>query len=431
MKPVVEHCCGIDVHKETLFACVLSGSKRKEVKVFGSDRAALLAMKAWLRRANVTVVAMESTAAYWVPVYEVLEEAEPNQPAFDLRLCNAEQVKKVPGRKTDVGDAEWLARLTMYGLLRKSFVPPRAQRDLRQMVRTRRSYIEMRTNVHNQVCELLETAQIKLGNVVSDVFGTTGTGILRALISGVTDPKILAEEARGSLRGKRKELAIVLDGSVRDAHHALLNVHMQVLDQIGKTIEQLDNEAARLLQAQKVEWELLQTIPGIAEDAAAGILAEIGTDTQVFGVAARLASWAGICPGNNVSAGKKLRGAGGHIAKGNQYLVTLLVQAAWCAVRKKNSRFSRKYYVLKARLGNSKKAIIAIAHMLLRVIFAILKARKPYQEQEEKVVRQQVDREAQRKLRWLQRHGYEVTAGRPSGANVYTLAPAAPAPEPA
>jgi transposase len=421
MKVLVEKPCGIDVHKEVLYVCVPKGKDGKEVRKFATDRKTLLEMKHWLEQEQVTVVAMESTGPYWVPVYEVLEEPSAHEPALDPRLVNAEEVKKVPGRKTDVGDAEWLARLAMYGLLNKSFVPPRDQRDLRFIMRTRRSYIENRTEVRNEISEVLETAQLKLSNVVSDVFGVTGTAILRALAKGVTDPDKLAALARGSLREKRAELAVVLNGRVRKPHRLLLAIHLQTLEQIEKNVARLDREAARLLANHQQEWKTLQTIPGVGADSAAGILAEIGPDMEVFQTADRLCSWSGVCPGNNQSAGKKLRGRGGSIRKANQYLITLLIQSAWSAVRKKGSRFRFKYFALKARLGSSGKAIIAVAHQLLRIIFTMLKKKCPYEERGEQISEAQVQRDAERKLRWLQRHGYQVDAKPVPGAKPYVI----------
>jgi transposase len=425
MNVLVEKPCGIDVHKEVLYVCVLKGKDDKETRKFSTDRSALLEMKKWLEQEQVMVATMESTGAYWVPVFEVLEESTASQPAMELRLVNAEHVKKVPGKKTDVGDAEWLARLTRYGLLKKSFVPPRDQRDLRYIMRTRRSYVESRTDFRNQVSEVLETAQIKLSNVVSDVFGVTGTAILRALAKGVTDPDKLAALAQGSLRGKHAELAVVLDGQVRKPHRALLAIHLKTLEQIEVNIDRLDREAAKLLAEHETEWELLQTIPGVGVDSAAGILAEIGPNMDVFETAERLCSWAGLCPGNNRSAGKKLRGHGAGIRKANQYLITLLLQSAWSAVRTKGSRFRKKYFTLKARLGSSGKAIIAIAHLLLRVIFTIIKKKCAYEERVEQLAEAEVDRAAQRKIRWLQRRGFQIEARRTPGAKTYALVPAA------
>ena len=417
MQVFYSRVCGIDVHKELIVACVLmrdgDGTQHSEVRHFEAYRKSLLALKAWLCEREVELVGMEATGTYWVPVWEVLEEAQIGCQRLSLQLCNAREVKNVPGNKTDKRDASWLAQLLMHGLIRASFVPGHQMRELRDVLRTRRSMVETRTNHQNQVAELLERAQIKLDSVVSDLFGRTGLAILTALANGSTDPTALAHLAYGSLRKKRHQLALALDGRFHAGIQGRLRCQLAVIEAADKQIAALDAEAAQLLAERKHEVKLLCTMPGIAETTARIIVAEIGIDMSIWGTADRLASWAGICPGNNESAGKPIRGRDSRIRPGNRYLKTALIQAAWAATRVKGCRFRSMYFRFKARLGGAQQAIVAIAHALLRVIFALLDSGKPYIETAlPPFTETERQRRTNKLLRELRRLGYpDVTLG--------------------
>lgn len=416
MEAIFKNVAGIDVHKGLMVACVLievPGKKKpkKEIRRFEAYRSSLLEMKKWFRELGVEVVGMEATATYWVPVWEVLEEVEQGQRPFVLQLLNAREVKNVPGRKTDMCDALWLATLLSFGLLRASFVPPRELRDLRDVLRTRRSFIETRTNHENQVAELLERSQIKLGNVVSDLFGKTGREILDGLAQGVTDPATLANKARGLLRKKVQLLERALDGRFRAELTLRLQVQLAIIDVANTQIDKLEAQARKMLEPYAAEVARLCGIPGVAEIVAWTIIAEVGADMSVFGTSGRLASWAGVCPGNNKSAGKTIAGRDSHVRPGNRYLKTVLVQAAWAAVHTKGSHFRTKYFRLKNKLGGANKAIMAIAHSMLRIVFALLSNPKEvYREPTDAPVDEHArDKRAQRLLRDLQKLGFAVT----------------------
>jgi transposase len=372
MDTIYRVCCGLDVHKDTVVACVrrpgAEGGRAKEVRTYGTTTAALLALAAWLTEAGCTHVAMESTGVYWRPVYQLLEGA------FELLLVNALHVKRVPGRKTDVQDCEWLAELLEHGLLRGSFVPPAPIRELRELTRSRKQLIEQRAQVANRVHKGLETANLKLGSVASDVLGVSGRAILKALIAGERDVGVLADLARSRLRRKRAQLQEALTGRFT-AHHAFL------LDSLVRQVEFLDAEIARyderIAEAMRplaTPRERLDQIPGVGRRLAEQLLAELGPDMDRFPSDGHAASWSGVCPGNHESAGKR---RSGKTRKGNRWLRTALVEAARAAIRQRGTYFAAQYRHLVRRRGD-KKAIVAVAHSLLVAAYHVLRDGVPY-----------------------------------------------------
>ncbi|MFT3913581.1 MAG: IS110 family transposase [Anaeromyxobacteraceae bacterium] len=363
---VVDRVCGLDVHKEQVTACVLLGEGsrlRKCVREFSTFTRDLLALVEWLREEHVTHVAMESTGVYWKPVYAVLESAG----ELELVVGNAQHMKNVPGRKTDVKDSEWIARLVRMGLIRKSYVPPLYLRDLRDLVRYRRSVVQARTSERNRLQKVLETANVKLASVASDVFGKSGMAMLRAMADGESDPRNLAKLAEGLLRKKIPELEAALDGRLRDHHRYMLRLQLDRLDAADRDVDTLEREIERRLEPYREQVKLLSTIPGVKVQTSASLLAEIGPDMSVFGGPRHLASWAGVCPGNDESAGKR---RSGRSRKGNVHLRSTLVEAAGAAIRTKKTYLRDKYFRLKARRGH-KRATFAIAHKILNAAYEI------------------------------------------------------------
>lgn len=366
MKVVIERCAGLDVHKKTVVACVRTPEvgrgtlQSKEIRTFGTSMRGLEALRAWLASFGVTDVAMESTGVYWRPVYAVLEAD------FRLLLVNARHVKHVPGRKTDVRDSEWIAQLLECGLLRGSFVPPPEIRDLRDLTRFRKTLIQDRSSLVNRVGKTLELANVKLASVVSNIMGVTGRAILDAMIEGEDDPKVLAGLARGSLKGKRRELAEVVPGLLRDHHRFVLRRHLDLIDELSRQIEMLDMRIAAVTDIPfGAALDLLESIPGVGRRSAEAILAEIGDDMSPFPTAGHFASWARVCPGNHESAGKRKPAS---VGKGNGWLRKALSQVAWAAARTKSSYYRALYHRKKAK-GGSKKAIVAVQHALMVAIW--------------------------------------------------------------
>jgi transposase len=368
-------CAGFDVHKETVVATVRrrldNGKVHEETRTYGTMTAPLLELADWLEAEGVTHLAMESTGVYWKPIWNLLEGR------FEMLLVNAQHIKHVPGRKTDVTDSEWIAQLLQCGLLRGSFVPPTPQRALRELTRQRRQLVHAKASVANRIQKVLEDANIKLGSVATDVLGVSGRDMLRALVAGQTDPVKLAELARGKLRAKIPALRLALQGRVTEHHRFMLGLLLDELSHLEGLIERLTQRITEVLPAPFAEaLNRLVTIPGIDERAAENILAEIGVDMKVFPTAKHLPSWAGMCPGQRESAGKR---QSGRTRKGNQWLRTTLVQVAWAASHTKHTYLSAQYRRLAARRGK-KRALIAVGHTILVIIYHLLREGKTYQE---------------------------------------------------
>lgn len=372
MQTLVERGCGLDVHQATVVACLLivckDGRVQKQLRTFGTTTRELLSLREWLLSEGCTQVAMESTGVYWKPVYAILEGA------FQIVVANAQHVKKVPGRKTDVKDAEWIADLLCHGLLRSSFVPPQPIRALRDLMRYRRKLVESRSAERNRLLKVLETANIKLASVATDVFGTSGRMMLRALIEGKSTPQEMAELAQKRLRSKIPQLELALEGKLEEHHRFLLKLQVDRLERVESDLAALEQGIQQKLQPYAAQLALLQEIPGIERTLAAVIIAELGVDMSVFQSVSQLASWAGVCPGNNESAGKR---KSSRIPKGNVYLKTALVEAANSAARAKGTYLRDKFYRLKARRGY-KRAAVAIAHKILVSIYHMLSQNVSY-----------------------------------------------------
>jgi transposase len=407
MDQILTSCCGVDIHKRTAVACLVrraaDGACAKEIRTFGTTTEALLELGAWLRAAGCTHVAMEATGVYWKPAYHVLEGV------CTVWLVNAAHIKNVPGRKTDVADAEWIADLLQHGLLRPSLVPDRAQREVRDLTRTRTSLIEQRTALVNRIQAVLEDANIKLAGVASDIMGVSGRDILAALLAGSTDAVAMADLARGKLRRKREALEHALRGRMSEHHRLLIALHLEHADLLDEQIERLDAEIAARLRPYARELALLQTIPGIGRRTAEILAAEIGVEVRRFPSAGHLASWAGMCPGQHESAGKS---KGGKRRYGNRALRRALTEAAKAAARTKKPQqtyLRARYWRLVAHCGK-KKAAIAVGHTILRIVYHVLTTKEPYHELTLTAIDER--RRAhlqQRALAQLQALGYDVT----------------------
>jgi transposase len=367
-------CAGIDVHKKSITVCVLirepGRKEQKFIREFATSTTALLKCADWLKELAVSCLAMESTGVYWKPIWNVLEGQ------FEMLLVNATHIKYVPGRKTDVGDSEWIAQLLQHGLLKPSFIPPAAIRDLRDLTRDRTLLVSERTRLANRIQKILEDSNIKLASVVTDVLGVSGRAMLKAIVTGQSDPAQLAEFARGSLRGKIPELIEALTGRLRPAHRFRLDQHLQQVEFIEAQITALEAEIERQNIPFQEAVNRLAGIPGFNRVAAWSVLAEMGTNMDQFPTAAHLASWAGVCPGNHESAGKRM---GGRIRPGNRWLREKLCQSAWAASRSKKSYFSAFFQRMAARRGR-KRAIVALSHTLLVVCYYLLKRQVSFQD---------------------------------------------------
>jgi transposase len=374
MQTMVERGCGLDVHQATVVACLLivrkDGRVQKQLRTFSTTTCELVNLREWLLSEGCTHLAMESTGVYWKPVYAILEGT------LEIVVANAQHVKKVPGRKTDVKDAEWLADLLCHGLLRSSFVPPQPIRELRDLTRYRRKLVESQAAERNRLLKLLETANIKLSSVASDVFGVSGRLMLRALIEGKATPQEMAVLAKGKLRNKIPELELALEGNLREHHRFLLELQLQRLEAAEKDLATLEQRIQQKLEPYATQMQLLDEIPGVDWGVAAVVIAELGVDMSVFQTVSQLVSWAGVCPGNNESAGKR---KSSRITKGNVYLKTALVEAANAATRAKGTYLRDKFYRLKARRGY-KRALVAVAHKILVAVYHMLSQTISYNE---------------------------------------------------
>jgi transposase len=403
METIYTRCAGLDVHKKTVVACVRcldpAGRVSESVRTFATMTADLLALSDWLAGQGVTHVAMESTGVFWKPIFNLLEGT------FEVLLVNPRHIKQVPGRKTDVKDCQWIAQLLQHGLLRGSFVPPKAIRELRDLTRQRSQLVAEKSAVANRIQKTLEDANIKLASVATDVLGVSGRAMIRALIAGQEDPDALAELARQRLRQKLPALRTALRGRVTEHHRFLLRLLMSHLDSLEGLIDQLSARIEGAMAPFAAEAERLTTIPGVDRRTAEVIVAEIGTDMERFPTAGQLASWAGVCPGNDQSAGKR---RSGHTTKGDRWLRTALTQAAWAASHTKATYLSAQYHRLARRRGK-KRGLIAVGHTLLRIAYHVLKRKTSYVELgAEFLDRLDPERTTHGLVKRLERLGYKV-----------------------
>jgi transposase len=408
MQVVYDRCCGCDVHKKMIVACVLitlaSGEVQRHIRTFSTMTAGLLALSDWLESLQVSVVAMESTGVYWQPVFNLLEDGR------EIILVNAQHMKAVPGRKTDVKDSEWIAQLLRHGLLSASFIPPAPVRELRQLTRYRKTVVQERARHVNRVHKLLETANLKLGAVATDILGKSGRSMLDAIVNGEQDPEVLAQLACGRLRKKLPELRLALDGRVQPSHRFLLKRLLSHVDFLDCSIETVQQEIDEHVKGFAEAMTLIQTLPVQLQAGAATVIAEIGVDMTRFPSPEHIASWAGLCPGSCESAGKRISGK---TTKGNPYLRSVLCEMALIVTRMKDTYLSAFYHRIARRRGH-KRAVVAVAHKLLVIIYSMLKNKTPYQElgadHFDQIDPAKVERRAIARLEQL---GYKVTLTRP------------------
>ncbi|GAC1360920.1 MAG: IS110 family transposase [Ktedonobacteraceae bacterium] len=444
MQITYHRCCGIDVHKKMIVACLLlttAQGVQKEIQTFSTMVSDLFRLRDWLTAHQCEVVAMESTGVYWKCIWNVLEGE------MELLLCNAQHIKAVPGRKTDVKDAEWIADLLQHGLLQASFVPPRPQRELRDLTRYRSSLAADRTRLVNRIQKTLEDTNIKLASVATDIMGKSGRAILEALLAGEQNPQQLAELAQGRMKGKREQLVEALQGTLTEHHHFLLTSQLRQVDFLASQVQELDQEIAHRLGLQNDSNEqhepadslpakeetlsppeapvpadiaptpprslshaeairILDEVPGINVRVGSIVVAELGLEMERFPDEAHLASWVGLCPAANISANKRLSSK---IGKGNRWLRQALIEVAHAAARSKGTFLEAYYQRLRKRMGH-KKAIVALAHRILVIIYHLLKEQQPYRELGPDVAEEKA-REASkvRAVRRLEQMGYHVT----------------------
>jgi transposase len=402
---VIHPCCaGLDVHQKTVVATIMltqaDGSVQKEQHTFLTMTPDLLALDDWLEKHQVTVVALESTGVYWRPVFNILE------PARTIILVNARHMKAVPGRKTDMKDSEWIADLLRHGLLQASFIPPQPIREVRELTRYRKTLVQERADEINRLQKVLETANVKLASVATDVLGKSGRHMLTALAEGEQDPAALADLARGRLRAKLPQLRQALDGRVHDHHRILITRILAHIDFLEGSLHTLEREIEERLRPFEEAVDLLRSIPVLQETAIHTIVSELGTEMDRFPSDKHLASWAGVCPGNYESAGKRMSGKTTH---GNAYLRAVLCEVAWVIAYTKGTYLSAYYHRIAHRRGK-KRAILAVAHKLLIIIYQVLKTKKPYTDLGEDYF-EQIDsaRIQRRAIQRLEQLGYDVT----------------------
>jgi transposase len=436
MDTIFECCAGLDVHQKTVWACVRrlerNGRFVKESQCFGTMTRDLLELAKWLKERGVTHAAMESTGVLWKPVYNILEEH------VEVWLCNAQHIKNVPGRKTDLRDCEWIAQLLQCGLLRPSFVPPKPVRELRDLTRARTCLEDDRTRVANRIHKVLEDANIKLSAVASDILGVSGRAMLQHLIDGQNDPQELANLAKGRLKSKKPALTEALRGHVSEHHRFMLRMAMDQLHALEGAVRQLDERIEQVMAAADAQaaktpptvatkaateepakesakaplpflaaQKLLIEMWGLDHRSAQNVIAEIGTDMHRFPTDKHFVSWAAICPGNNRSAEKNRSGL---TRKGNSWLKRALTQAAWCASRAKKSFFSARYKRLVRRRG-AQRSIVAVAHSILKAIYHMLKNHTEFKDLSAEHYKQRVNVAAAKRslVKSLERMGYNVT----------------------
>jgi transposase len=403
MDVMYARCAGLDVHKDTVVACVrlvVDGKVEREVRTFGTTTQDLLALGDWLRERQCTHAAMESTGVYWKPVWHVLEES------LTLVLANAMHIRNVPGRKTDVNDATWIADLLAHGLIRGSFVPPTPVQEMRDLTRTRKQLVRVAAQHSQRLQKTLEDANIKLASLVSDILGKSGRAILDALVGGESDPEKLADMTSGRLKATRKELVEALRGRVRPHHRFLLKLHLGQIDALDEAVREVEARLGDALQPFRDLEGLLKTMPGVSVTTAQVLLSEIGTDMSRFPTAGHLVSWAGLCPGNDESAGKR---RSTRLRKGGQWLKATLVQSAWAATRKKKSYLQSLFHRIKARRGH-KKAVIAVAASMLTAAYHMLKNGVEYDElTDNHLAQRDRTKAAKRLVKRLEDLGFAVT----------------------
>jgi len=374
MDVIVQCCCGLDVHKRTVQACVRrvdgQGQGQEQIRSFGTTTGQLLALSDWLGQQQVSHVAMESTGVYWKPVWHLL------QGQFTLLLVNAQHIKHVPGRKTDVKDSQWIAQLLQYGLLHGSFVPPSSQQQLRDLTRLRTQMIARHSQTANRIQKVLEDANVKLASVASDVLGVSGRAMLQAMIDGQSDPQVLAGYARGRLKAKAAALREALEGRVDGHHRFLLSLLLEELADSERLLERLERRIEEAMAPFASELTHLDEIPGVDARVAQVIVAEVGLDMSRFPSAAHLCSWAGMCPGSHESAGKR---KSGRTCKGNRWLRAALVQAGWAASHTKQTYLSALFGRLVGRRGK-KRALVACGHSILNSVYYMLRDGVGYKE---------------------------------------------------
>jgi len=402
MEALYPHCAGLDVHKETVVACVrhMEGQVRTAVKTFSSTTRGLMDLSAWLSEEAVTDVAMEATGVYWKPVWHILSDGE-----FHLVLANAAHVKNVPGRKTDVNDATWLADLMAHGLIRASFVPDEPTEQMRNLLRTRKQFVRERASQVQRIQKTLEDANIKLESVISDVVGVSGRRMIEALIRGQSEPQELAALADGRIRATGAQLEAALRGRVKAHHRFLLRLHLDHLDAVDAAIARIDKEVDGQIEPFRTAVERLSSIPGVSSLSAEVIVSEVGLDMSRFPTIGHFISWAGLCPKNDQSAGKR---RSTRMRKGAPWLKTILIQCAWAATRVKGCYLQAQYLRLRSRRG-AKKAAGAVAASILTAAYHMLRDGTSYQELggshfDRRSTTQQVDR----LLKRLHHLGYDV-----------------------
>jgi transposase len=402
MQVMYQRCAGIDVHLRFLVVClsiIEAGQRRKEIRTFRNETADLLALRAWLLQAGCTHVGMESTGVYWLHVYRRLEGF------FELVVANAHHMKAVPGRKTDVQDADWIVDLLQHGLLAASFVPSQEQQALRDLTRLRVSLVQERARLVNRVHKVLEEAGIKLSSVRSSVMGVSGRAILQGLCAGESDPVQLARRMRPGVQATEEQVVAALTGDVREHHRFLLGELLSLIEAQSRSITHVEQEIERRVSPFEEQIQRCESITGVSRQVVQVLMAEVGTDLSRFPDAEHLSSWAGVCPGHQESAGKRLSGRS---KQGNRYVRAALVQAAH-GVRRTKTYLGERYRRLKKRRG-SKRAALAIGHDILVIYYQMIKTGQEYHEKGEEFFRQtDPDKVECQLVQRLQRLGYQVT----------------------